>query len=139
MHATTVCGPGGAGQTIPHDPQFVVDVVAVSQPFAIIPSQLPYPALQAPSPHALVEHTGVAFGATQMFPHAPQFATPFVVLVSQPSDAFPLQLANPALHVNPQLAPLQLGIAFAADGHAVQDDPQVATSLDETHAPEHAW
>jgi hypothetical protein len=45
----------------PHDPQFVRVVRLVSQPLAVLPSQLPNPALQVPSWQAPAKHVAPAF------------------------------------------------------------------------------
>src|SRR5207244_2296935 len=66
-----------------------------SQPFATFPSQLAKPALQV-IVHCDETHAAVPFVALQPAPQAPQFATLFVVLTSQPFAALPSQLAKPA-------------------------------------------
>lgn len=84
-------------QALPHAPQFVVVVIAVSHPFAAFPSQSANPG----------EHTILHVEPTQVptpplwlhaFPHAPQLLASLVRLISQPFAAFPSQSANPALH-----------------------------------------
>src|SRR5262249_34255692 len=87
-----------AGQTVPQALQlFRLDVVSVSQPFAVLPSQFPNPASQPATPQVELVHPGVALATGgQTVPQAPQLFTFEVVSISQPSAALPLQSANPA-------------------------------------------
>jgi hypothetical protein len=69
---------------IPHAPQWLALVfVLVSQPLAVLLSQSPHPAEQAPNLQEPVSHVAVALGKEHGVPHAPQFAT-VLRLVSQP-------------------------------------------------------
>jgi len=82
----------------PQEPQFPVLVLRfASQPFEARLSQLAKPELQvgtqAPDVHAVVP---LAF--VQLLPQLPQFAVLVFVFVSQPFEAMPSQLPNPALH-----------------------------------------
>jgi hypothetical protein len=81
-------------QAIPHAPQSVAVVRAVSQPFAWVASQLSNPALQDPMAQAEPTHAGAALGKAQTVPQAPQFE---VVdrSASQPSFALLLQSSKP--------------------------------------------
>jgi hypothetical protein len=78
-------------QAWPHAPQFdrFVDV-AVSQPFATLPSQSPKPAAHAIE-HLPEAQLGVPFVALHAAPHAPQLATDDEVSVSQPFERLPSQ------------------------------------------------
>jgi hypothetical protein len=88
-------------QAFPQAPQFVTEVLTlVSHPSAAIPLQSPKPALHAKIWHLPAEQAGVAFAEEQTFPHAPQFATEVLTLVSHPSAAIPLQSAKPALQAS---------------------------------------
>ena len=81
-----------AAQTLPHAPQSLTLVkTLVSQPFTLLPSQLPYPATHAiPQPDAV--HVGTEFGPLQHWTPQPlQFDVVFVG-VSQPSVGLWLQL-----------------------------------------------
>ena len=47
------------------------------------------------------------------------------------------QATYPLLQANPQEVPLQVAVALAGGaGHGVHDEPQLATDILETHAPE---
>jgi hypothetical protein len=50
-------------------------------------------------------------------------------LVSQPLAALASQLAKPKLHVKPQLPATQVAVALARAGHALPQEPQLATSV----------
>ena len=58
---------------------------------------------------------------------------------SQPSTAFLLQSAKPALQTNAHAPAVQLGVAFAGVGHTAQDAPHAVTSFAAAHLPLHAW
>jgi hypothetical protein len=113
------------GQASPQPPQaFTLFVVAVSQPFAGIPSQLPKPALQL-NPHRPLLHVGVAPetpGHARL--HIPQCVREVLVLVSQPLVALPSQSAKPARHVKPQAPSEHTVVALARAGQAVPQRPQ---------------
>jgi hypothetical protein len=85
-----------APQTLRHEPQFALsDDVAVSQPLAVIPSQLANPAVQLSSVQAPDEHTAVALGSAHAMPQPPQLPVEVIVLTSQPSAALSLQFSKP--------------------------------------------
>lgn len=115
-------------QTVPQAPQFVgLVVVFVSQPFDVVPSQLPHPVEQDAIVHALLTHVSLALGRLQTVPHAPQFVALLVVLVSQPSDVTLLQLPHPNKHdamVHALLAQPSLALARL---HTWPHDPQLLT------------
>jgi hypothetical protein len=99
-------------------------VVLVSQPLAALPSQLPKPALHAPSTHAPPEHVDAALARAQAIPQPPQFAVLVAVLASQPFIALPSQLAKPVLQApSAQLPPAQVAPAFAKE-QAIPQPPQ---------------
>ncbi len=83
-------------QTLPHAPQLLVVVVAVSQPFTALPSQS-----AKPGAHVIlhVEATQVPVPPLWLhaLPHAPQLLGSFVRLISQPLAGFASQSAKPAL------------------------------------------
>jgi hypothetical protein len=84
-------------QTVPHAPQFELLVwVLASQPSAVTPLQLPYPALQAPREQVPEPQDSAAFAKSQTAPQAPQLVSE-VSAVSHPFAALPSQLAKPAL------------------------------------------
>ena len=61
----------------------------------------------------LVQDTELAFAALHTCPQAPQFLGSVLRFTSHPSDATPLQLANPALHGPTWQVPLtQVAVAF---------------------------
>ena len=80
------------GHATPQRPQLPAAVKRLtSQPFDAMPSQSAKPSLQA-KPHAPAAQVARALaGAGHALSHAPQWATLVVVLVSQPSEAMPLQ------------------------------------------------
>ena len=81
---------------LPHAPQLPTSaVVAVSQPFDAIPSQLPHPASQAPKTHALAEHEPAWCGREHLLPHVPQLVADDVRSVSQPLPSCPSQFPHP--------------------------------------------
>jgi len=81
------------GQALPQRPQLVMDEREDSHPLEAMPSQSAKPGAQD-TPHALAAQVGVALGAPgQAPPQRPQLAAEVRVLVSQPSDAEPLQSA----------------------------------------------
>ena len=99
--------PALTWHTVPQAPQLFRSLVRlVSQPVAVIPSQLPQPRSQVPMPQVLAEHVAVACAKLQRFMHAPQFEVLLVRFVSQPLDAIPSQLPQPALHPPMAHAPL---------------------------------
>ena len=89
-------------------------MVLVSQPLAAAPSQLAYPALQAPRAHTPLLQPAVAFAKLQTVEQVLQWLGSEVRLISQPSPITALQFANPVLQaVIEQLPPAQAAVAFA--------------------------
>jgi hypothetical protein len=115
----------------PHIPQCAALVlVLVSQPLAALPSQLPKPRVQAPTPQVPAAQVGIAtFVRLQTVPHPPQFAGSTWVLTSQPSPVLLLQLAKPALQVIPHAPDAQVAAAFVRTGHTLLHAPQCAAVL----------
>jgi hypothetical protein len=90
----------GKLHALPQLPQFATDdESAVSHPFVPSPSQLPNPALHAPTTQAPPLHEPDALGYMHAFPHAPQFAESVFRFASQPFEVAPSQLPNPLGHV----------------------------------------
>jgi hypothetical protein len=114
---------------LPQVPQFWgVEDVAVSQPLAAAPSQLPHPGSQAVTRHVPVLHDSVAWARSHAVPQVPQSVS-VCRLVSQPSVATPLQSAHPAL----QLATVhcefaQPAVPFGAE-HSAPHPPQLFGSV----------
>lgn len=75
--------------------------------------------------------------AAQALLQVPQPALLVLRFTSQPSDATWLQSAKPASHVNPQVVPSQLAVAFGGAAHGAQELPHDATARLDTHAPLH--
>jgi hypothetical protein len=107
----------------PHAPQFVVVVVAVSQPLFALPSQLPQPALQ-PGAQSPLPHATVPWLLLHCVPHAPQLLVLVKRFVSQPLFGLPSQLPKPALHAGEQLPATQDVEPFELV-HAVPQVPQL--------------
>jgi hypothetical protein len=63
-----------------------------------MPSQLPQPALHVPSVQVPVGHVSLALARSQSAPQPPQLASVYTD-VSQPFDAIPSQLPQPALQL----------------------------------------
>lgn len=73
-----------------------------------------------------------------MLGHGEQ-AAPQVITLALLTHA-PSQRWNPTLHVNPQVRPSQLGMAFGGGaGQAVHAVPQCATSTSATQAAPQRW
>ncbi len=109
-------------QAVAHAPQLVSESSEFSQPFALIPSQLPHPALQV-MPHVLREQVGVPLVALQARPQPPQCSGLVVVFTSQPLLARPSQLPKPAAQEMVQAPSEQPGVPFA-ELHAWLQPPQ---------------
>jgi len=72
------------GQTFPQPLQLLtLLVVLISQPFAVLPSQLAYPALQRIEQSPALQE-GVPLAVPHVKPQDPQFATSAPVFVSHP-------------------------------------------------------
>jgi hypothetical protein len=109
---------------VPHPPQCVVLVcVFVSQPLAVLPSQLPQPELQL-MVHAPAVHPGVPLVPLQTVPHAPQWVALVCVFVSQPSFLLPLQSPKPVLQFGAH-APAVQGFVPLAAMHWAPHPPQL--------------
>ena len=72
--------------------------------------------------------------APQLRPHCPQLLASVASTASHPFATRPSQLPKPALHVSPQDVPLQLAVALAPPGQAMQELPHVAGSVLLAHA-----
>jgi hypothetical protein len=80
-------------------PQLALSVLrSISQPFIVLPSQLPWPALHMPIAQVLLMQAGVALAMLHCVPHEPQLFTDVAMLVSQPFAALPSQLAKVPEH-----------------------------------------
>lgn len=110
---------------IPQPPQCaeLVSVLA-SQPFIALPSQFAKPVLHAPSVHVLAAQLAAALGREHAAPHAPQCASVFVVLVSQPLTALPSQLPKPMLHAPSVQLPVVHDAAALGREHTIPHAPQ---------------
>jgi hypothetical protein len=116
----------GRSQITPQPPQSVSVRMLFSQPLFGLPSQLAYPDAQV-GVHTPEEHTVVPLALEQATPHALQLAALVFRLASQPSEATPLQLPKPVLHVpSTQAPPLQLAPALA-NVQEVPQAPQLVT------------
>jgi hypothetical protein len=93
---TTEFALTGIAHTLLQAPQLeALLVVLVSQPLALLPSQLPHPALQAATVQTLFWHEGVALDKKQAAPQEPQLLT-----LLEKSRQAPLQLGvNSPTHV----------------------------------------
>lgn len=113
--------------TSPQAEQFVGVPSGVSQPFAVLPSQLAKPALQLANVHVPVLHDAVAFGSEQGVLQSPQSVS-VRMLRSQPLSAFESQLLKPALHdgehVYEPADPVHALVPFCAT-HASPHEPQL--------------
>jgi hypothetical protein len=109
----------------PHPPQLAVLVLMfVSQPFELLPSQLPKPASQPTSWQVPLAHDSVAFAMSQATPHAPQLVSVFR-LVSQPLVGSPSQFANPEAQVGTQAPPVHVVVPLALE-QTFPQEPQFA-------------
>ena len=77
----------------PHPPQCESVVSDCSQPFALLPSQLPKPLLHVVIVQVPLTHAAPALAKAHTFPQPPQLFTSVLVLTSQPSPVVLLQLA----------------------------------------------
>lgn len=79
-------------QALPHVPQFAaLERVSVSQPFALLPSQLPNPVVHETTAHAPAVQLAVAFVRW----HAAVAAAPSVT--PSQSSSIPLQMSAPGV------------------------------------------
>jgi hypothetical protein len=120
-----------AGHTLPQAPQCELLVASVvSQPLPALPSQLPNPASQAPSPQAPPAQAGLPWArGGHALPHVPQWARLVDRLASQPVAASWSQSPKPELQApSPHTPPPQVALALAGRGHAVGQLPQWSTA-----------
>jgi hypothetical protein len=98
----------------PHVPQLDSVVSDVSQPFVVLPSQLPQVGLHAISAHEPVVHDSVALARSHATPQLPQSVS-VVSDRSHPSEPLPLQLPHPPTHPEKAHAPVMhvAPVAFA--------------------------
>ncbi len=112
----------------PQAPQFSRSVAIVaSHPLAARPSQFAKPALHDATVHTPAAQPATPFAAVHTLPHAPQFETFAVVLVSQPSAGFALQSANPGSQAPNVQTPATHDSAAFGRLHAVPQPPQFAS------------
>ena len=97
---------------MPQAPQLVTVVIAVSQPFRALPSQLPKPALHVGTQAPAVQ-TVEPFGFVQASPQPPQCGTDVWVLVSQPLLGRLSQLPKPELQLGVHVPLGQVVVPFA--------------------------
>jgi hypothetical protein len=121
--------PFAGEQAVVQEPQWAAfAVVAVSQPLAATPSQLPKPAaqvmLQTPA-----EQLGVPPVELQLFKHLPQFATLVVMSASQPLLARPSQSCQFPVHPAMVQAPPPHAPTPLAGAHLAPQDLQLLLSL----------
>ena len=91
-----------SAQRLPQPPQWAVFVAkSASQPFAVLPSQLPKPLLHVIDAHTPPEQVGVPFVASQRLPHAPQLLRSVVSVTSQPLVDDPSQSARGEVQAAP--------------------------------------
>lgn len=111
----------------PHAPQLVTLVPRfASQPLAMLPSQLPNPALHAATVHAPDAHAAVAFASAHRLPQDPQFDAVVCVFVSHPFDAMPSQLPHPATQLGTH-APAVQPVVPCTFVHRLPHAPQFDT------------
>ena len=84
-------------QRLPHVPQFALSTrPLISQPLAVLPSQLSQPALQPTKVQAPETQATEELAMEHALPQPPQLATSMPVSFSQPSAAMLLQSVAPA-------------------------------------------
>src|SRR5688572_27869871 len=110
---------------LPHAPQFMTVVVAVSQPSPAIMLQFWKPVLHDETAHVPVEQVPLPLSIWHGCMQPPQFIT-VVVEVSQPSAAPPEQSAKPIWQVKPQLDAEQVEVAPAGVLQRLPHVPQCA-------------
>jgi len=121
-------------QATPHVPQFAVVVRGASQPFAAFMSQLPNPALHAPSTQLPVAQLEVAFERVHDVPQVPQLAA-VVSGASHPLAAARSQFPKPALQLSSAQLPVeQLAVALAR-AHGTPHAPQLASVVSGASQP----
>jgi hypothetical protein len=85
--------------------------------------------MQAATVQAPDAHPATAWEMAQIVPHAPQLFTSAATWTSQPSETWPLQLAQPGPQIAPQWPAEQLAAPLAGWGQAVWQFPQWARSV----------
>jgi hypothetical protein len=86
-----------------------------SQPFGLLPSQLPQPELHEEIAHEPVEHVAVACAREHAVPHEPQWVSVFK-FCSQPLLALPSQFPKPELQLEIAQLPVEhVAVAFARE------------------------
>ncbi len=109
-------------------PQLLESVFRLtSQPLDALPSQLAKPASQLPIEQVPVEQLADALGKLHGVPQPPQLDN-VLVLVSQPSLGFPLQLSNPLLQVGAHAPPEHTVDPWSLE-QPVPQEPQWALSV----------
>jgi hypothetical protein len=95
--------------------------------------------LQQPKGHAELH---VHVPATQLvpawhtFPHEPQLLLSLLITLMH----VPPHFVYPPMQLNPQLVPLQVGVAFCGIGHVAQEvGPQLEVNMLLTHVPPQSW
>jgi hypothetical protein len=112
-----------------HAPQLLMSFVTlVSQPATVV-LQSAKPALHAPITQLELTHEAAAFANMQPAPHAPQFFTSFVRLISHPLVGLWSQSMNPAVHAETAHAELLQTDVALARVHGLPQPPQLTTSL----------
>jgi hypothetical protein len=96
--------------------------VLVSQPLALLASQLPKPTLQVPSVQTPVEHDSAAFAKSQTTPQ-PLQSVVVRMLVSQPLLGLPSQLPQVVEHVGVQTPPEQVVLPWPASCSQTMPQP----------------
>ncbi len=120
----------GSEHAVAHDPQLATEVrKSASQPLAVLPSQLPKPALQLAITQAPATHDGVAFASKHAALQAPQLATDVLRSVSHPFAVFPSQSPRPGMQVVGRQTPIRHAAPEPGNEHDVAHVPQCATSV----------
>ncbi len=86
-----------SAQLVPQPPQFTSVVSDVSQPFELVPSQLPKPAEHDPSVQVPAGQLSLALSSAHATPQPPQLVS-VASEASQPFMSVPSQLPDPPLH-----------------------------------------
>jgi hypothetical protein len=122
-----VATPFATAHALPHAPQWVVLLSAVSQPLAMLPSQLPKPVVQPASAHIPALQDALPLAKEHALPHIPQCVV-LLSEVSQPLAMLPSQSPKPLLHVYRQPLIAQLTVALGRAAHALPQAPQLDRS-----------
>jgi hypothetical protein len=80
-------------------------------------------------------HEAVPFTVLHAMPQPPQLLVSIVVSISQPSNAWPLQLANPALQLITSQVPVAQSAVEFGSAHAVLQPPQSVFVLSAVSQP----